>query len=616
MLLIYLDMKTLTASQVEDRNNFIDTYIHASNASSGSEVDSNANVTTKTVATMEAELFKPYIIQINRAKVFHKLRELFPNEDVANSYLIDIDTHDIYVHDETSLRPYCASITLYPFLLEGTKCIGGVSKAPTNLQSFCGSFVNLVYQVAANFAGAIATVEFLHYFDYFARLTYGADYLNTHKKEIAQELQGVVYGLNQPSSARGDQSVFWNISVFDKPYLEEMFGEFYYPDGTQPDLKSVMKLQKFFMEWFRQERKKELLTFPVLTASFLTTPEGFADEDFRQFCAKQMSMGHSFFIYMSDSVDSLASCCRLRNELADNTFSYTLGAGGIVTGSAQVITINMNRLVQDATAMRYDIKSYLQDYIRDVHKYLIASKAVYQEYIDAGLLPAYTNGFMDLDKQFLTIGVNGLVEAAEYLGYTISDNPQYKKWLADILSVFKETNKEGLKTYGVRFNTELVPAENLGVKNAKWDKAEGYAVPRSCYNSYFYAVEDTSINILDKIQMYGKEITDSLDGGSALHLNLEQLPSFANAMELFELCRKSGVPYWTTNVLCTICDDCGYINPETTKGCVECGSKNIDYGTRIIGYLKRIRNFSEARQKEATKRFYSNWHTIRKEKDD
>lgn len=598
----------LQHSQVVDRENFIDSYAHASNASTGSEVDSNANVTTKTVATMEAELFKPYTIQINRDKMKKKLAELF-DDDVAQGYIQDIVSHKMYVHDETSLRPYCASITLYPFLLEGTKCIGGVSKAPTNLQSFCGSFVNLVYQVAANFAGAIATVEFLHYFDYFARLTYGADYLDTHKKEITQELQGVVYGLNQPSSARGDQSVFWNISVFDTPYLEEMFGDFYYPDGTQPDLKSVMALQVYFLDWFRRERKKELLTFPVVTASLLTTPKGFADVTFRDMCAYQMSRGNSFFIYMSDSVDSLASCCRLRNELADNTFSYTLGAGGVVTGSAQVITINMNRLVQDATFMQVgnDIKPYLRDFIRDVHKYLIASKAIYQEYIDAGLLPAYTAGFMDLDKQFLTIGVNGLVEAAEYLGYTISDNPQYKKWLADILSVFKETNKEGLKTYGVRFNTELVPAENLGVKNAKWDKAEGYAVPRPCYNSYFYAVEDTSLSVLDKIKLYGKEITDSLDGGSALHLNLEQIPSIANAVELFELCRKSGVPYWTTNVLCTICDDCGYINPETTKRCVECGSENVGYGTRIIGYLKRIKNFSEARQKEAAKRFYSHY---------
>lgn len=593
----------LNKAQIADREKFINAYASAVNASSGSEVDSNANVTTKTVATMEAELFKPYAIQLNRAKVHKKLSSQF-SPALAKLYLKDIESHRIYVHDETSLRPYCASITLYPFLLEGTKAIGGVSKAPTNLQSFCGSFVNLIYQVAANFAGAIATVEFLHYFDYFARREYGADYLKTHKKEVQQELQGVVYGLNQPSSARGDQSVFWNISVFDKPYLQEMFGEFFYPDGTKPDLESVMHLQEFFLEWFRLERRKELLTFPVVTASFLTTPDGFADVAFRDYCAQQMSKGHSFFVYMSDSVDSLASCCRLRNELADNTFSYTLGAGGVVTGSAQVITINMNRLVQEADDLSdVSFRDYLKFRIRNVQRYLMAHKAVYKDYIDAGLLPAYTAGFMDLDKQFLTIGVNGLVEAGEYLGFTIGNNEAWKEWLAGVLEVFKETNKEALKRYGVRFNTELVPAENLGVKNAKWDKEDGLDVPRDCYNSYFYVVED-EMNILNKIYLYGHEITDYLDGGSALHLNLEQLLTFENAKQLFDICRKAGVPYWTTNVLCTICNDCGHIDPETTKSCKQCGSDDVDYGTRIIGYLKRIKDFSKARQQEASKRFY------------
>ena len=599
----------LNKAQVADRESFVNAYAKATNASSGSEVDSNANVTTKTVATMEAELFKPYAIQLNRAKVYKKLVTNF-SPRLAKVYLEDIAKHRIYVHDETSLRPYCASITLYPFLLEGTKALGGCSKAPTNLQSFCGSFVDLIYQVAANFAGAVATVEFLHYFDYFARKQYGADYLKTHTKEVQQELQGVVYGLNQPSSARGDQSVFWNISVFDKPYLQEMFGEFYYPDGSKPDLGSVMELQKFFMEWFRQERTKELLTFPVLTASLLTYAEGlngshggFVDEDFKEYCVEQMSKGHSFFIYMSDSVDSLASCCRLRNELADNTFSYTLGAGGVVTGSAQVITINMNRLVQEAVEVGEDIVDSLKRHIHDVHKYLMAHKAVYKDYIDAGLLPAYTAGFMDIDKQFLTIGVNGIVEAGEYLGFTIGNNREWTEWLAKILEVFKTANKEALEKYGVRFNTELVPAENLGVKNAKWDKEDGLEVTRDCYNSYFYAVENP-MSMFDKISLYGHKITDYLDGGSALHLNLEQLPSKGSIQQLFEACRIAGVPYWTTNVLCTICNDCDYINPETTETCKACGSTNVDYGTRIIGYLKRIKNFSKARQQEASKRYY------------
>lgn len=599
-------MKALSNMQVKDRLDFIRSYTEASNASSGSEVDANANVTRKTLATLEAELYKPYTIALNRKLVTEKLAKMFGIQK-AEDYLTDLDYHFIYAHDETSLKPYCASITLYPFLLEGTKCMGGVSKAPSNLQSFCGSFVNLVYQVASNFAGAVATVEFLHYFDYFARKQYGKDYLKTNTKEIKQELQGVVYGLNQPASARGDQSVFWNISVFDRPYMQEMFGNFYYPDGTQPDMNSLMELQKFFMEWFRKERHKELLTYPVLTASILTDGKGgFVDPKFVDFCAEQMSKGHSFFVYMSDSVDSLASCCRLRNELADNTFSYTLGAGGVVTGSAQVITLNLNRLAELAIMFNDNFDDVLREQIQDTHKYLIASKLVYKDYIRAGLLPAYTAGFMDIDKQFLTIGINGLVEAAENYGLKINNNTEYKQWVSHVLGIFKEENKKALQQYGCRFNTELVPAENLGVKNAKWDKEDGYwNGNRDCYNSYFYRVEDTDLTILDKIEMYAHDVTDSLDGGSALHLNLEQLPSYEQAKTLFKLCSKNGVPYWTTNVLCTICNNCGTIDPVTRKACKKCGSDNVDYGTRVIGYLKRITNFSDARQKEAAKRYYA-----------
>ena len=600
-------MKNIPQDIINNRLGFIDSYIAAQNAASGSEVDSNANVTHKTLATLEAELYKPLTIELNRAKVCAKLTERF-GKDVAEEYRKDLKDHLIYVHDESSLKPYCASISLYPFLLEGTKSVGGVSGAPKNLQSFCGGFVNLVYQIASNFAGAVATVEFLHMFDYFARKTYGKDYLKTHQHDIEQELQGVVYALNQPASARGDQSVFWNISVFDRPYMKEMFGGFYYPDGSQVDMQSTRELQLFFMEWFRKERHKELLTFPVLTVSLLTTQEGFPDAELMRYCAGQMEKGHSFFVYMSDSVDSLASCCRLRNELADNTFSYTLGAGGVVTGSAQVITINMHRLVQEY-AVHSDVADFsfyaLEPVIRYVHLYLIASRMVYEDYIKAGLLPAYSAGYMDIDKQFLTIGLNGVVEAAEYLGYDINNNARYKQFRSELLAVFKAENKKALQKYGIRFNTEFVPAENLGVKNAKWDREAGFTAQRDCYNSYFYRVEDDSLTPLDKIEMYGKEITDHLDGGSALHLNLEQLLSFTQAKKLFELCRKNGVPYWTTNVLCTICDKCGTIDPVTRKQCKTCGNTDLDYGTRIIGYLRRLSSFSDGRQKEADRRYYS-----------
>ena len=583
---------------LKEKIKYIHDYMVSSNAATASKVDANSNVTQKTIAGLEAELFKPDTIQINRKLVKDKLTQMF-GEDMAKAYEDDLANHYIYTHDETSLKPYCASITLYPFLLEGTKCLGGVSKAPKNLQSFCGSFVNLVYQIASNFSGAIATVEFLHMFDYFARKQWGKEYLATHHKEVEQEFQGVVYALNQPASARGDQSVFWNISVFDHDYLKEMFGGFYYPDGTQVDIESTYHLQKFFLSWFRQEREKELLTFPVVTAALLTDGAGgFKDTKFMQGLAEEQSKGLSFFVYMSDRVDSLASCCRLRNELADNTFSYTLGAGGVVTGSARVISLNINRIGQCG------IK--LDKVVDRVHKYLLAHREVLKEYIDAGLLPAYSQGFMNIDKQFLTIGVNGVLEAFEYLRDKrgVVTDEEYPAYLKELLSFLSVSNKAALSEYGVRFNTEFVPAENLGVKNAKWDKEAGLYVPRDCYNSYFYPVEDTKVNVLDKLKLYSKDIVQYLDGGSALHLNLEQMLSAEQFVHLYKLCSKYGVQYWTTNVLCTICNDCGYINTDTENHCVKCGSTDVDYGTRVIGYLKRISNFSEARQKEAGKRFY------------
>lgn len=592
-------LNKLSPIQIKTKLDFINNYISAENAAEGSIVDSNSNVTSKNVSTMEAELYKFETIQVNRMIVYERIKERW-GVDLANQYLEDIHNHLIYIHDETSLKPYCASITLYPFLFDGSKVLGGTSHAPKNLQSFCGSFVNLMYQIAGGFAGAVATVEFLMYFDYFAKKTYGEDYLITDRKTIEQELQGVIYSMNQPAAARGFQSIFWNISVFDVFYFESLFDEFYFPDGTTPDYKSLSKLQAFFMEWFRKERKKELLTFPVLTAAYLVDKDTRKPKDtkFIDLLADQMSKGHSFFHYESDSADSLASCCRLRNELADNTFSYTLGAGGVSTGSVQVITINMNRLVQMEDEC-------LKAVVGRVHKYLLAHRSFHEDMIKAGMLPAYTAGFISLDKQFLTIGINGMLESFETMSMCMNkDKKLYKDYLKAALSTISKMNKEALQTYGVRFNTEFVPAENLGVKNAKWDKEDGYYSPRHCYNSYFYPVESDEWSILDRIDIHGKEVSQYLDGGAALHLNLQRIPSYDEAINLIHLNARHGVPYWTTNVLCTVCRDCGNIDPQTLSECPECGSSNVDYGTRVIGYLKLISNFSKGRQKEARQRYY------------
>jgi ribonucleoside-triphosphate reductase (formate) len=588
-------MIRLTETQVTKKINFIDHYINSSNAADGSKVDANANVTSKNIATMEAELNKDINIQVNRALVKRKIAFLF-GEELANEYTRQIESHEIYVHDETSLKPYCVSISMYPFLFDGLTKIGGESRAPKHLESFCGEFVNLVFAISSQFAGALATVEFLMYFDYFAAKDYGEDYLETNQKLIANHLQHVVYAVNQPAAARGYQSVFWNISLYDEPYFNSMFGDFVFPDMTKPKWESLKKIQKYFMKWFNEERNKAILTFPVVTAAMLVKDGKPVDTGFTEMCAQELSEGNSFFIYQSENADSLASCCRLRSEISDNTFSYSLGAGGVATGSINVITLNMNRLVQKGA----DIVSEVQK----IHKYQVAYRKLIDEYESAGMLPVYQAGFISLDKQFLTIGINGMVEAAESQGIKVSNNEKYKAFVNKHLKAIYDENKLAKKKYGYMFNTEFVPAENLGIKNAKWDKEDGLLVPRDCYNSYFYEVEDANTNTLDKIILHGNEIIKYLDGGSALHLNLEEAPNKEGFIKLIHATATAGCNYFCFNIRITICNDCENIDKHTSYNCSKCNSKNVDHATRVIGYLKRVSSFSSGRQREHQLRYY------------
>lgn len=588
-------MIRLSPEQIENKIDFIERYIRAPNAAEGSRLDANANVTHKNIATLEAEINKDINIQINRALVSNKIAELFGPE-LAREYFRQIESHEIYVHDETSLKPYCASISMYPLLLEGLKGLGGESKAPQHLESFCGCFVNLVFAISAQFAGAVATVEWLMYFDYFARKDYGNDYLRTHTKIINNHLQHVVYALNQPAAARGYQSVFWNISAYDEYYFKSLFGDFIFPSGDTPKWESVKNLQSHFLHWFNEERKKAVLTFPVVTAGMLIENNVPKDQEFALMCAKELSEGNSFFMYMSESADSLASCCRLRNEISDNTFSYSLGAGGVATGSINVITINMNRLVQK----NLDLKLMVQK----IQKYQVAYRELMEEYLQAGMLSAYSSGFISLAKQFLTIGINGMTEAAESQGLHVQNSSAYKDFVREKLKVIYDENREARKIYGYMFNTEFVPAENLGVKNAQWDRKDGLFVPRDCYNSYFYVVEDTTVNSLEKMEMHGKEMMQYLDGGSALHLNLEEKLSTEGFYKLLKVAARSGCNYWCVNVKITICNECDFIDKRTLYRCPHCTSENVDHATRVIGYLKRVSAFSTARQKEAALRYY------------
>lgn len=639
--------------ELKKKSDFIKSYIEATNASTGSKFDSNANVENKNVVTMGQELYKGNNIRQNRYVMQNKISALY-SKKLAKQYVEDLEKHIIYKHDESGVpgMPYCVAITMYPFLLDGLTKLGGQSTAPTDLKSYCGEFINLVYSVSSQFMGAVATPEFLMYMDYFLRKDYGEDYIEhlndivdlsikkrTLEKVIENCFQQVVHSMNMPAGNRGYQTVFWNVGYFDKPYFDGVFGDFVFPDGTKPKWETLSWLQKKFMKWFNSEREKYVLTFPVETMALLTNGEEFVDSEYADFTAEMWAKGHSFFCYLSDSPDSLASCCRLRNSLKDNedtehnhtTHQYSMGTTSVATGSKSVMTMNIPRIVQNAAEKYFNdknipftkgeqlkygtydtaelfeyIKSSISEVTERIHKYQTAFNEIIKDFYNAKMLDVYEGGFIDLRKQYLTVGVNGFTDAAEYLGIKVSPNEKYYNFANMVLETINMLNRKD-KSRDCMYNTEFVPAENLAVKHYNWDKTDGYWVSknRNLYSSYFYNPEDTSVSVIDKFKMHGKDYVKYLDGGSAFHCNLNEHLSKEQYRKLMNIAALNGCNYFTFNVKNTVCNDCGYISKDTLTECPKCGSKNIDYLTRIIGYLKRISSFSEARQKEERTRNYA-----------
>ena len=639
------------------KRDFIRDYIAASNAATGSKFDANANVTRKNIVTLGQELYKENNIKQNRYIMKDKIKVLY-GRSLAGQYIKDLESHVLYKHDESGTPgyPYCVAITMYPFLVDGLIKLGGVSVAPTDLKSFCGEFINLVYSISSQFMGAVATPEFLMYLDYFIRKDYGDDYLDhledvvemnakkrTLVKVIDNYFQQVVHSMNMPAGNRGYQTVFWNISYFDESYFRGVFGDFRFPDGSEPKWETLSWLQKHFMNWFNEERNRYILTFPVETMALLTDgKDDFIDKEYADFTAEMWSKGHSFFCYLSDSPDSLASCCRLRNSITEldkvdeshnhTTHQYSMGTASVSTGSKSVMTINLNRLIQLATR-RYFLekkgvvidgskalaradydKNQLYEYIREavteeterVHKYQKAFNEIIKDFLAAHMLDVYQAGFIDMKRQYLTIGVNGLTDAAEFLGLTISPNPEYNEFVDVILETINRSNKKD-KTPDTMFNTEFVPGENLSGKNYKWDQKDGFYVSpkHNMYSSYFYNPEDDSLSMIDKFKLHGNEYVKHLDGGSALHMNVAEHLTKDQYRQLLKTAAHYGTNYFTFNCRNTVCNDCGYISKDTLEVCPKCGSHNLDYLTRVIGYLKRVSSFSEMRQVEAQHRFYN-----------
>ena len=639
--ILYREQHKRIRNFADKKLKFINNFIKSDNTANAT-IDDNSNVSNHNIAVLNSEIHKEENKEINLKIWENKIKELYPD---FNYKLFKQDINSIiYCHDLSSQigMPYCVAVSLYPFLLRGIEDIGGLSAAPKNIDSFCGMFVNMMFAISAQFKGAVAAPGLFICMDWFLRKEWGDRYYEkpeviitseyckrrqTIQGQIHQYFQQICYSLMQPSGSRGSQAVFWNCSIFDKSFFETMYGDFNYPDGVKAQWDSVNWLQKDFLHWLNQERLKCILTFPVVSACLIYKSDRFFDEDLYEYLCDEYSQGNSFFTYISDSADSLSSCCRLSSKIAKPQFNFTNGQLSEMTGSKNVITLNLNRIIQDWyrgwhteedskiggslgidwSEDSEDLQHYLKSILERVYKYQTAYNALLKELYNSNLLTVYKAGFIDMKKQYLTIGINGLNQAAEFLGMKCSKNKEYERFCNLIFSTIKEQNQLH-KTKELMFNTEFTPCESAAIKLYNRDKKDGYWIPKdtNLYASYIFKPNDCNISILDKIYLHGNNFCgDNLDGGSAAHLNLDSHLSKKQYRKLLDYAAKVGCKYFTFNVPNCECDNCGYIAKQPFTKCPKCGSTEISLWDRVIGYLTKIKYWSKGRQIEQKTRIYS-----------
>lgn len=640
---------------IRERIDYMDKYASSSaNAATASETDPNANVTQKNVANLEGEVYKSNNRTIQRQRMKDKLKEMYP--EVAKQYERDLDNHIIYTHDEAStptLKYYCKAVTLYPLMTEGVGNIDGITPTPPNdIQSFSGQVTNLVFLLSSQCKGAVALGDYFIALNYYVVKEFGENwyektdeivtnsyYVSQHTMShyIRKGMKQFIYGVNQPAGNRSYNSPFTNVSYYDRYYFESLFGEFCYPDYTKPKWEAIDKIQRMFMELHRELRLIKPLTFPVSTMALVYDGNDYLDKEYKELCAEEWAKGGSFFLYSSDNPTSLASCCRVLNEITDNTFSSTTGMTGVMTGSVNVITLNINRIVQDWYNSTFynenpnirqgskedieqgwcsskedsynNLKAYLIEILERVYKYHIAFKTMLYDMEDKRMFAASNGGYIRMSKLYSTVGVIGYCEAAKFLGLEVGNNKEYKEFLQVILGTIKEQNK----IHSIRdkkrpflFNSEAIPGENVAVKFYNWDMVDGYFVPKdqNLYCCYFYSPWDNT-SVLDKIKLHSKEISQYTDGGQAAHLNLDSHLSKDQYLKLMDVFRKEGTNYVTFNIPFTECKDCGHTVASPVSKCPKCNSNKLKYWTRIIGYLVPVSSWSYDRRLELTKRVFS-----------
>ncbi len=571
-------------------------------------VDANANVEETSIIAYNVEFPKPYLRLNSLYLIWKYMRKLFGDDAAEKAIEMQI-SGDFYINDFTGVQaPYCFNFSTYDVMLNGLPFVKKIqSKPPKHLSSFIGQLIHFSVYASNSVLGAVGLADALLVSSYYVRKLFNDNGRHGIPEEytwaqVKQELQSLIFSCNQPFRG-GVQSGFYNISVYDRYFLENMQQYYSFPDGSTIDIDLTMRIQELFVDLMNETLEASLFTFPIVTACFsVDEAREIRDHDFLRMISEKNTKFGFINIFCGES-SVLSSCCRLRSDMKSEYFNQ-FGAGSTKIGSLGVVTLNLPRLAVKAEGNLGTFYKSVTDLAEIAIKVNQAKRYILKKRAESGALPLYKLGFMALQKQYGTLGVTGCEEVCQFFETSMMEDAG-QRLISSTLDLLNEINEHYSKEYNVPLNLEQVPAENSAIKLASKDKILGYQDRFNIYSNQFIPLH-VNADMLDRIRLQGM-FDARMSGGAICHINVDQrIEDPKKIADLILTCSKMGVVYWAVNYNLQKCED-GHISVGREENCATCGKPITDNYTRVVGFLVNTKNFHKVRREQEypSRQFYS-----------
>ena len=569
---------------------FIESFIDSDNVANAS-VDANANIAQKDIVTLLSEMSKPHQKLLAFNKLYYELNKKYGFK-IANEAMEAMWNYALYMHDfnTTTFYHYCFSYDLQPIVERGLFFIDNYNARPAkHLDSFIQILMEGIAWLSRRQSGAVGLANLIPYLYYFWSRDVRAGYYTKDPETYKhQQLQALIYRLNQPW-VRTDQAAFTNVSIFDHPYFEAIFGGSIFPDGELmiDEEEEIIQFQKDFIDVVNEIREENVFTFPVLTASLLYQDKKFVDEDFARWACEASRKWNLFNFFTDSTVNSLSNCCRLKSDVTDLYFN-SIGGSALKVGSVKVSTLNIARLAYQSANER-DFLVALRNLTELNLKILDVQRTIIKRNVEKGLLPSFSSGLVDFEHLYSTIGVNGIYEAVKTFGYIKLDefgNTYYTDEAFALGRRIFDVIRNCINNFSLdkdyKFNIEQVPAEQAAAKMQAADKflyPEKVVEDLPLYGNQWIPL-GIKATILERTKICAA-FDSYCNGGSIEHINVDApFSTFESAWEMLNWVAQQGVTYFAFNGKVAQCKN---FHSFYGKVCPVCGEPVETEYTRIVG---------------------------------